>query len=98
MTAKKLILLLAIAAIFGTLTAVVYGFVLPRFFPGPTLGAYLPLALSVGVAMASLVGGYVGYRGSMAGSRLGIGFRFGTIAAAITLVLSLFLILNTRGS
>jgi hypothetical protein len=102
MNAKKVILLLVVAAIFGTLTSVVYGFVLPRFFPGPSLGAYLPLVLIVGVVIASLVGGYVGYRGPMAertmDGRLGIGFRFAAITAVLTLFLSLFLILNTRGS
>lgn len=98
MTARKFILLLAVAAIFSTLT----GLVVPRFFPGTSFGPYSELDLSVGDVMASLVGGYVGYRGPMAGrtthSKLGIGFRSAVITAALTLFLSLFLILNTHGS
>jgi hypothetical protein len=101
MTVYKIASVLAVAAIFSVLTAIAYGVVLPRLFPGTELGTHLWIALGVGVSMASLIGGYVCYRDPAADSPRGkiicVNSRCAVMVAALTLCLSMLVILNTYG-
>lgn len=100
-TGFRAISVLAIAAIFSILIDVVYGIILPRLSPATSRGAHLVPVLGVGVLIASLIGGWVGYHDPTAGtlrSKMRIGRIFAVIVASLTLLLSLYLILNTYGS
>ena len=97
----KIASVLAVSAVFSILTAIVYGFVLPRLFPGTELGMHLWIALGAGVSTASLVGGYVCYRDPVAdpprGKIICINSGCAVWVAALTLYLSMLVILNTYG-
>src|SRR6266498_5008251 len=100
MTVFRIISVLAVAVIFSILIGVVFAFVQPHFFPGP-YGPYLAPVLGLGVLMAALIGGYVGYRDPAADAVRGkvrIDLRFAVVVGALTLYLSMLFILNTRGS
>jgi hypothetical protein len=90
---------LIVVAIFGASIGAVYAFVLPKFFPGPGWGTYSPLIL--GIIVATLIGGYIGYR-VPATDKLSIkvscGFCYAAAVAGLVSYVSLFIILNTRGS
>ena len=95
------LVVLVVAAIFGTLIDVVCAFALPHYLPNPALGTYRLLVLAIGVLMASLVGGYVGYhdpRIEALSVKVRISFPFAVWTAFLTLLLSIFLIVNTIGS
>ena len=94
--ALRIVSVLAVSAILGILIGGVC-----TFFPLPRLGDVLPVVLGVGVLLASLIGGYIGYRAPAAETKpakVRIDSRYATLAAVLTLILSLFVILNTHGS
>ena len=94
-----LLLALIVVVIFGFSIGAVYVYVLPRFFPGHLWGTYLPLIL--GIIIATSIGGYIGYRVPTR-DKLSIkvcsGLCYAVVVAALVSCLSLFIILNTRGS
>ena len=88
---------LVVAAIFSILIGVVYVFFLPAFFPGYKAGWILHL----GVLLAILIGGYIGFHVSTARAfpvRMILGFCYAAVMAILVYFLSLFFILNVRGS
>jgi len=88
-----------VAAIFGLSIGAIYALVLPKFFQGPGRGMLAPLF--VGIIIATLIGGYVGYRVPTTGrpsTKIGVGFCYAAAVAGIVSYLSIFIILNTRGS
>ena len=88
---------LAFAAIISTLIITVYDFVIPTFFPGHKAGWVLHL----GVFLATLIGGYIGFyqaNESRFSIRLTLGFCYAGVMAILVYVVSLFFILNVRGS
>jgi hypothetical protein len=88
-----------VAAIFGLSIGAVYATVLPRFFPGPGWGTHAPLFL--GIMIASLIGGYIGYRvptTEKLSTKVCFGFCYAAVVVGLVSYLSLFIILNTRGS
>lgn len=94
-----LVLALIIVAIFGVSIGAVYAYVLPKFFPGPGWGTHLPLYL--GIIIATTIGGYIGYRVPATDKlwiKVSFGFCYASVVAALVSYLSLFIILNTRGS
>ena len=90
---------LAISVIFGVSIGATYALVLPRFFPGPGWGTFSPL--SWGIAIATLICGYIGYRVSATARlsvKIGLGFCYAAVTTILVSYLSLFIILNTLGS
>jgi hypothetical protein len=88
---------LIVVVIFVASISGLYAFVVPRFIPGWT-GSW-PLVL--GVAAATLAGGYIGYIAPAADKRsvrLSSGFFYAIVVAGLVSWISLFIILNTRGS
>lgn len=89
---------LAVVVIFGVSIGAIYVLVLPRFFPGPGWGTYSPLIL--GILVATLLGGYVGYRTPTTEKlpvKIKFGFCYAAVTAALVSYLSLFIIVNIRG-
>lgn len=90
---------LAVSVFFGASIGAIYVFVLPRIFPGPGWGTDSPLVW--GIAIATLIGGCIGYRIATT-ERLLIKISLALCSAVVTAILvsylSLFIILNTRGS
>ena len=87
------------AAIFGVSIGTVYAFVLPRFFPGSGWGTYSPLI--AGIIIATLIGGYIGYRVPATDKlrvKISLGLCYAAVVASLVSYLSLFIIVNTRGS
>ena len=88
---------LVVAVIFSTLIGGVYVFFIPMFFPGYKAG----WILNLGVLLATLLGGYIGLQSSKASSpliRILLAFCYGAVTAILVYFLSLFFILNVRGS
>lgn len=88
---------LIVIVISCVLTAGIYAFVIPAFFPG--YKTYLVLV--AGIAIAALGCGYIGYQyfaGHTVAAKVGIGVCFAAVGAISVLVSSLFVILNVRGS
>jgi hypothetical protein len=93
------LLALIIVAFFSASIGAVYVYVLPKFFPGPGWGTYLPLIL--GIIIATLIGGYIGFRVPATDKlsiKVSFGFCYAAVVACLVSYLSLFIILNTRGS
>src|SRR4051794_18599878 len=85
------------AAIFGFSIGAAYALVLPKFFQGPGWGTLAPLLL--GIMIATLIGGYIGYRlpiTAKPSTKVGCGFCYAAAAAGLVSYLSFFIILNTR--
>jgi uncharacterized membrane protein YedE/YeeE len=81
------------AAVFGAVTGAVYAFALPKLVAGPPL--------FVGILLAASAGGFIGYRTPRVeklSERLSFGLLYGVVAAFMSFYLSMFIILNTRGS
>ena len=90
---------LIVAVIFGVSIGAFYVFVLPRFFPAPGWGTYSPLI--VGIMIATLIGGFIGYRVPPTDKlrvKFSLGLCYATLVASLVSYLSLFIIVNTRGS
>ena len=95
----SVLLALIVAAVVASSIGAVYVFVLPKFFPGPEWGTYSPLIL--GIILAALIGGYIGYRVPSIGRlsvKISLGFCYAAVVFTLISYLSLFIILNTRGS
>jgi hypothetical protein len=96
----RVVCIVEVAAIFGFLIGALFALVLPKFFQGPGWGTLAPLI--AGIIMATLIGGYIGYRVPTTGRpsiRIGIGLCYAAAGAAgIVSYLSIFIILNTHGS
>ena len=97
MNVRSEVSVLVVAAVFGSLIGVAYAFVLPAFFRG-----YATEWIGrLGVLIATLVGGYIGYHVPTA-NKLPVKIILGLCDAGVTAILvcflSLFIILNTRGS
>jgi hypothetical protein len=99
---KQAIMVLCIVAIISILSDVVYGVLLPRFFPGHQLGDFLAPVLCMAIALASISSGYVGIQGLEPGTnsrrRWETGISFAVWTALLTLYFVLFAIVNTYGS
>lgn len=88
---------LVVAGIFGVLIGVVYAYFLPVFFPGYRTG----WILNLGVLVATLIGGIIGFREpskSTLVSRIILGICYAAVVAILVYFVSLFIILNVRGS
>lgn len=88
--------LLADVVVFGTLIGAVYVLLLPAFFSGSGTS----LVLIIGMIVASLIGGYIGFQnaeGDQLAAKAGLSVAFAVLAAILVVFLSLFIILNTRG-
>ena len=86
-----------VVVIFTFLIGGLYGFVVPAFFPNYKTYSIL----IVGVSIAALIGGYIGYRvptSEMLLVKIGVGFCYAVVVTALVMFLSLFIILNVRGS
>ncbi|HEY1256469.1 MAG TPA: hypothetical protein VGF01_16960 [Terracidiphilus sp.] len=85
-----------VVVVFGVLIGVTYAFILPAFFPG-----YRTMWIGiVGVSIATLIGGYIGYHVPTA-DKLLTRISACCVAAAFVafsiIVLSWFILANTRG-
>jgi hypothetical protein len=94
---RSQISVLILVVIFGSLIGVVYAFVLPAFSPG-----YGTKWIGIlGVLIATLIGGYIGYHVPTA-NRLSVKVIlcvcYAAVVAILVSFLSLYIILNTRGS
>ena len=90
---------LFVIVIFGVSIGAIYALVLPRFFPGLGWGTYSPLI--GGIAIATLIGGYIGYRVPATGKlpvKISVGVGYAVVVASLVSYVSLFIIHNTRGS
>lgn len=88
--------LIRVVAVFTAVIGGVYGFVIPAFFPDYKTYSIL----MIGVGVAALFGGYIGYQipSDGWGAKLGIGFCCASVVAISVVFLSLLIILNVRGS
>jgi hypothetical protein len=95
-TALRVLYILIVAVVFGVLVGVTYGFILPAFFSG-----YKTVWVGiVGVSIATLIGGYLGYHVPTADKlpiRISAGCGFAALVAFSVIVLSWFILANTRG-
>jgi hypothetical protein len=88
--------ILVVVAVFGTLTGSVYAFLLPALFPGygtPWIGV-------LGVLIASLIGGYIGFRTADGGGlpgKIGVSVAFAALVALLVTFLALLIMVNSRG-
>lgn len=97
MNLRSEISVLFVAALFGIMIGIVYAFVLPALFPGFRTS----WILNLGVLVATLIGGYIGYHVPTANTplvKIILGFLYAAVTAILVYFLSLFIILNTRGS
>jgi hypothetical protein len=95
-TALKVLSVAIVVVVFGVLVGVTYAFILPAFFPG-----YRTMWIGiVGVSIATLIGGYIGYHVPTA-DKLPTRISASCVAAAFVafsvIVLSWFILANTRG-
>jgi len=93
---REISVLIIVVVVFGVLTGSAYAFLLPALFPG--YRTYLILIF--GVFSASLVGGYIGFRGADGGVlrfRIGVSVAYAALVALLVTYLSLFIIVNIRG-
>jgi len=88
---------LVVAGIFGPLIGAVDAYFLPAFFPGHRTG----WILNLGVLIAVLIGGYIGYcepsKGTLA-AKIILGICYAAVMAILVYFVALFIILNVRGS
>jgi hypothetical protein len=97
MNVRSGILVLVVAIIFSVLTGAVYAFVAPALLTVYESGWILYL----GVLVATLIGGYIGYHVPTATTFLGriiLGFCYASVMAILVFFLTLFIIVNTRSS
>jgi uncharacterized membrane protein (DUF441 family) len=90
------IYILAVAVLFSSATGSTYAFLLPAFFAGYKAGWILVM----GVLVAALLGGYIGYRnadGDSLPAKIGVSIAYGAVEVVLVTFLSLLIILNTRG-
>ena len=86
-----------VASTFGVAIGAVYAIVLPRFFPGWRT----PAPWLLGIFFATLIGAYIGYRvpeTEKRSTKIGFGLGYAVAVAGLVSYLSLFVILNNRGS
>ena len=82
---------------FTVLIGGAYSVVIPVFFSDYKTYSIL----IVGTTIATLIGGYIGYKASLADTpliKICVSFLYATVVAITVLLLSLFIILNVRGS
>jgi|ERR1035441_1300150 hypothetical protein len=93
-----LLSVLTVIVALSVAVAALYVYVLPTYYPGPGWGTYLPLQL--GVLLAMIIGGCIGYLAPKGGPlRIKIGAALGlaiTVALFVSF-LSMLIIVNTRG-
>ncbi|MFA7242088.1 MAG: hypothetical protein WC091_18390 [Sulfuricellaceae bacterium] len=96
-TTVSVISALKVVAIFTVLIGGAYGIVIPLFIPG-----YKTYSILIaGIAIAALIGGYIGYQVPVADTlfiKIGFSFCYAIVVAILVLLLSLLIILNVRGS
>jgi hypothetical protein len=94
--AIRVLSVLLVVVIFGVLIGVAYAFFLPAFFPG-----YKTMWIGVlGVLMATLTAGYIGYhvpKDKMLPIKIFASFGFAALAAPLVIILSWFIVANIRG-
>ena len=96
-TTASVISFLKVVAIFTVLIGGAYGIVIPMLIPDYKTYSIL----IVGIAIAALIGGYIGYQVPTADAlliKISFGFCYAIAVAILVLLLSLFIILNVRGS
>lgn len=89
-------LALIVTVISGVLIGLVYAFILPALFPG--YGTWWILIL--GVFVATLIGGYIGYHIPSADKllvKIALGLSYAAVVAIFVSFISLFIIVNVRG-
>lgn len=94
---NNIISIIKVVAVFTALIGGVYGFVMPAFFADYKTYSIL----IIGIGIAALFGGYIGYQVLMDGallSKIGLGICCATVVALLVTFLSLLIILNVRGS
>ena len=99
MNMRSEVSILIVVVVFGVTIGAIYALVLPAFYPRPGWGTYLPLQL--GIVFAALIGGYIGYHVPTANKlpvKIILCFCYAAVVAILVSFLSLFIILNTRGS
>lgn len=97
MTTSSVISALKITAIFTILIGLIYGVIIPQFFP--SYKTYLILIL--GIAIAAIIGGRIGYQAPATNEvfiKVVFCFCYAIVIATLILLVSLFIILNIRGS
>ena len=95
---RSILVLTFLILTFVAAIALVYTYVLPKFFPGPGYGTYLPLM--AGVLIPALIAGLIGYRVPTRASqwqKIGVGIGFAILAIFLVCSLSMLIIVNTRG-
>lgn len=96
-TVHNIYLLLLIVVIFTILIGGAYGFIIPTFFSDYKTYSIL----IIGIAVAALLAGYIGYQ-ILANStlllKISIGISCAVAAAILVSFLALFIIINVRGS
>ena len=93
----SIVSVLIVVAIFTGLIGGAYCIVIPMFFPTYKTA----LILIFGIAMAALIGGYISYQVSTGDTtlvKIGYGLCYATVVVLLVAYLSLFIILNVRGS
>lgn len=96
-TTASIISALKIVVIFTVLIGGAYGIVIPLAFPDYKTYSIL----IIGIAVAALMGGYIGYQIPASNTllvKIGFGFCYAAVVAILVLLLSLLIILNVRGS
>ena len=93
----SIVSMLIVVAIFTGLIGGAYCIVIPIFFPTYKT-AWI---LIFGIAIAALIGGYIGYQvptGDTTLVKIGYGLCYATVVVLLVAYLSLYIILNVRGS
>jgi hypothetical protein len=96
MNLRSEIAVLFVAALFGVTIGVVYAFVIPALFPGFRTS----WILNLGVLVAALIGGYIGYHVPTANTplvKIILGFTYAAVTVILVYFLSLLIIVNVRG-
>jgi len=98
MKLRSVLVLSMFACLCGALVGIVYAFVIPKFLPGFKTG----WILNLGGLGTALFGGMIGYQVASAKStvlvRTANGLGYAAVAVMIFYFISLFIILNVRGS
>lgn len=97
MNLRSEIYALVVVGAFGVSIGLLYAFLLPSVFPGYKT----EWILTLGTLSAMLAGGCIGYREPTAGTlpvKITLSLCYGAVVALLVLLLSLFIIVNTRGS
>jgi uncharacterized membrane protein len=88
-----------VAVTFDSSIGVVYALFLPKIYPATGWGTHAPFLF--GIMIATVIGGYIGYRVPATEkplTKVGVGFCYAAAVAGLVSYLSIFIILNTRGS